>query len=321
MQQLPPPIAPEIFRGYTLADANKVEALVGDRTPMHSERGIVDWFGMKIASRYAPWIDARAGQVIDHPPFPDDTFLAEGIEYAALALALEHARGREQFCSLELGAGWGPWTALSATCALRAGFKAAKIGALEADAGRFSQLRQHLALNALVPAEAPKQGVAGPVSYELEQAAVWWEDTTLYWPAADEADSGRTASVSEGDGTDYRGFALRSLPIQALGLPGFLDRFGHVDFLHVDIQGAEAEVLPNSIDALEAKVSVMFVGTHSRKIEGDLLDFFHSRGWKLLREQPCVFNPDQAVPTFQALTVRDGGLVWRAPGRPTTNGI
>jgi len=73
-------------------------------------------------------------------------------------------------------------------------------------------------------------------------------------------------------------------------------------------------VIPKSIEALESKVSVMFIGTHSRKIEGDLLEFLYNRCWRLLREQPCVFDPEKKVPTFQALTLRDGGLVWQAPG-------
>lgn len=314
MQQLPPPIRAEIFRGYTIEDANRMEALVGDHAPLQSERGIVDWFGIKIASRYAPWIDSRSGQVIDRPPFPDDTFLAEGIEYAALGLALERAKGRGRFCSLEIGAGWGPWTALSATCALRAGFKSVTIGAFEADVGRFAQLRQHLALNGLVPSDAPDKGMSGVVTHELEQAAIWWENTTLYWPEASESDSGRTVSIMAEEGSDYRGYVLHASPIRALGLPGVLERFDRVDFLHVDIQGAEAEVIPKSIEALESKVSVMFIGTHSRKIEGDLLEFLYNRCWRLLREQPCVFDPEKKVPTFQALTLRDGGLVWQAPG-------
>ena len=313
MLSLPPPIEAEIFRGYTLEDVERIVALQGPSAPFSGGKGLVDWFGVKIGAEYTRWIEARAGEVIDHPPFPDDGFLAEGIEYAALGLALTHAAGQATFTAIELGAGWGPWTVLAAVCARRLGFQAVSLGAMEADAARFSQLRDHLALNELVPRDLDNQGKVGAIAFDLEQAAVWWEDTTLFWPEAGEGDAGRAVVVGAEEQLDYRGLNLPTRPIPAIGLDGFLNRFELVDFLHVDIQGAEAEIIPKSLEALEKKVRIMFVGTHSRKIEGDLLECLYDRGWRLLREQPCRFNPDLRSPTFLGLTQRDGGLVFLAP--------
>lgn len=310
--ELPPPIELEIFRGYTQEDQQALVSLEGSREP-YSE-GYVDWFGVKIGASYAPWIAERKSEVASAPPLPTDTFLSEGIEYAGLALALASASdGR--FCSLELGAGWGPWSALSAMCARTRGLSHVTIGAVEADAGRFAQMRDHLALNGIVPFEAENEGTSGDVTFLLEQAAIWHEDTTLYWPVASEADSGRAVSQTMDADVDYRGFALTTVPVRAIGLPSILAKLPRVDFMHVDIQGAEALVIPACIEAIEARVALMFIGTHSRKIEGDLFDLLYSRGWRLLREQPCVFNPDLKAPTLTGLTTRDGGQVWQAPAR------
>ncbi|MFN3890908.1 MAG: hypothetical protein ACK4MV_10965 [Beijerinckiaceae bacterium] len=305
------------YRNYTQDDISAIQRLGSEPSQNRFENGIVDWFGIKIDSQYAPWITSRAGQALKNAPFPDDTFLSDGIEYAALSLALDAAQGKDIFCSLELGAGWGPWTALSAVCARRAGFPSIVIGALEADAKRFAQMRQHLALNELVPMEAPDRGRSGAIVHELEQAAIWFDDAILHWPEASADDSGRSVSTEETSGLDYRGLALNMIPIRAIGLTRLLERFDHIDFLHVDIQGAEAEIVPRSIEALESKVTIMFIGTHSRKIEGDLIEFLHKRGWQLLREQPCEFDSTMNAPTLEGLTTKDGGLVWQAPGSHT----
>jgi hypothetical protein len=57
----------------------------------------------------------------------------------------------------------------------------------------------------------------------------------------------------------------------------------------------------------------LFVGTHSRTIEGDLIELLWSRRWRLLREQPCVFDLNRDGPVLNALTIRDGGQFWANP--------
>src|SRR5581483_9243786 len=92
----------------------------------------------------------RSGQVIKSPPFHDDSFLAEGIEYAAAAIALEQARPGGPFTFFEIGAGWGPWTALIATLAPRLGYAPVTSVGIEADAKRFAQMQAHLFDNGLL---------------------------------------------------------------------------------------------------------------------------------------------------------------------------
>lgn len=51
-----------------------------------------------------------------------------------------------------------------------------------------------------------------------------------------------------------------------------------VDILHSDIQGAESEVFHHAISLLNERVRRVVVGTHTRKIEGELMDLFSANG-------------------------------------------
>jgi hypothetical protein len=66
------------------------------------------------------------------------------------------------------------------------------------------------------------------------------------------------------------------------------------------------------IETLSKKVKYMFVGTHTRKIEGDLFAFLYARGWTPLRENPCEVHWPETVPdSFVDITVKDGGQFWK----------
>ena len=262
----------------------------------------VDAFGVKVDPSYCPWV--AAGDVGTEAPFPR-AYLGDGIEYAAAALALEMAPARATFTAVELGAGWGPWTTFVAACAQRAGFTTINLAAFEADRARFAMLEKHLALNGIT---------ADRFNVKLLCAAAWWRDETMYWPiATDPNDAGRAPIGGwRRPSHDHRGVPLDFEKIQACSIAGALKDFPPVDFLHVDIQGGEWELISRSLDFLSARVRTMYVGTHSRKIEGDLIDLLRANGWLLLRERPCRFRTElpRAV-TLAAETAHDGGQFWR----------
>ena len=57
----------------------------------------------------------------------------------------------------------------------------------------------------------------------------------------------------------------------------------------------------------------MAVGTHSRLTEGQLQDFFLSRGWGLLIDEPCTAVFTMTHPTLQGFTVQDGNQLYENP--------
>ena len=296
----PPPAGDyDVFRGYFPEDEQRVPRFMAPN--LRPEPAVyVDAFGVKVDPSYCPWV--KAGDVGTGPPFPS-SYLSDGIEFAAAAIALEMAAGRPTFTAVELGAGWGPWTSMMALCAERAGFKTIHLAAFEADRARFEVMQQHLALN----------GIDGK-RFRLATfcAAAWWRDETLYWPRdAGVQDAGLAVSSGERPTHDYRGKAFEFDEIPALSIATALADYPPIDFLHIDIQGSEWELISHTIDYLSAHVRTMFVGTHSRKIEGDLIDLLRTRGWLLLRERPCRFYSTEPTATLVGQTYHDGGQFWR----------
>jgi FkbM family methyltransferase len=295
----------DLFRGFTEDDVPRVRALTVEAVPTPGV--FTDRLGVKVHPLNCSWIADSVGTAAAGPLLPEDGYLAEGIEYAALALALEWARGGS-FVVGEIGAGWGPWVSAAALVCRRRGFEHVHMVALEADPIRYGQLRRHLAVNGLVSEDAPAEGA----TWRLLQAAAGVEDGTLYWPEGSSYDAGMQAASTPRE-VDYRGQQVRHRPVRAVSLATAFEGIGTVDFLHVDIQGGEAELIPGSLPFLNSRVRCMFVGTHSRKIEGDLIELLRCEGWALEREKPCRFNPRSAAPTLVGLTHLDGGQFWRNP--------
>src|SRR5262249_4446176 len=85
------------------------------------------------------------------------------------------------------------------------------------------------------------------------------------------------------------------------------------DLVHLDLQGWEAEVCGEAIDVMDQRVHRLGVGLHSRRLEGEVLALFYSRGWVVGNEKPTPFVYEPAGPTVENMTVLDGIQVWRNP--------
>lgn len=307
--------AAEIYCGYLGEDRDRLAALAL-RPPVARPDFYIDCFGQRFHPSYQPAIAGRVGIASSDVPLPGDDHLSEGIEYAAAALAFEAARGRERFSAVELGAGWGPWTTFFGLVARRQGFSQIHLTAFEADRARFALLRTHLAYNELVPATSADCGEAGGLRWQLHNAAAWWRRETMLWPDLDNAlDAGMKAESLGGGGgeRDYRGYATGFREIPGLDVREVLGDSAPIDIVHMDLQGGEAELVPRIIDFLDSQVRSIFIGTHSRKIEGDLIELLYGRGWQLLREKPCKFDCGSAAPTLTGKTTVDGAQYWRNP--------
>ncbi|HZI20720.1 MAG TPA: FkbM family methyltransferase [Pyrinomonadaceae bacterium] len=116
----------------------------------------------------------------------------------------------------------------------------ARVAAFEPDREIFEVLSRNVA------AQGHGEGV------ELHRRAVWTEETTLsFW--SEGADGGRLSDVGDG-------VAARGVEVPTARLRDFLG--GRVDFLKVDIEGAETEVLEDCADRL-GEVEHLFVEYHS----------------------------------------------------------
>jgi len=273
---------------------------------------IIDYLGMRIDPDYEPLQQARRGEVISKPPFPTDTILSEGIEYAALAQSLMSAGN--DFDVIELGAGWGPWVTRAAISARRLAKSRIVISAVEADHARFDALRRHLALNELVPLSAPNAGAAGELVWYLNKAIVWNDDKGAFWPEGGLGDAGRKAISPERNMPKDSALIQKASRRQdSISLSNVIQNHKKVDLLHMDVQGTEMALISSALRDLNERVHHLFVGTHSRLIEGEILTLLLQEGWNLLREEPCLFRPRTGGVPLEELTIRDGGQLWVNP--------
>lgn len=82
------------------------------------------------------------------------------------------------------------------------------------------------------------------------------------------------------------------------------------DLVHIDIQGHEVDVCQSGPRELTARARWLVIGTHSRKIDGDLIEMFWKAGWALEHEKPSRFAFRAESPTLEGMTGGDGKQVW-----------
>lgn len=269
-----------------------------------------DGFGVKTLYECVPFLkpellDIQRLQL----PVPDDGFHAEAIEYVAVTDALSRFLQGTSVCAVEIGAGWAPWLAVAGVIGRQQGIKQLKLVGVEASSRRFSLMCRHLETNGLRPSGAAGEDAqCGTVFTRLFNGAVWTHDGVIWFPETDVADMGAAATTLDGP-TDYRGAELNNKPIACKKLDTLLQDLGVVDFMHIDIQGAELELLQDQIDWVSANVRALMIATHSRSIEGKLIDLLFSKDWQLHREKPCRVDWYRNCSLLGKTTI-DGSQYW-----------
>ncbi len=267
---------------------------------------------------FTNWLGVRTdaaifgnGELFRDRIFPDipageagDGVFAGYPEYAALLTAIEAAPDKQHFIAVELGAGWGPWISACGVVCRKLGFEHTTLIGVEADAGRHRFMQAHMSRNGLMG--TPQ------INCKLVHGAVWTEDTTLQFPALDPRDSGGAVSAGVAE-RDYRGYETSFVEVQALALSTLCEGLPVVDYMHCDIQGSELPVLRSAIAWLNAHARHLFVGTHSRVIDGGLIALFYDNGWDILAERACHFEFDRRIPSLEGMTKADGEIFARNP--------
>ena len=299
VDEAPSPL--QLYAGYEPADVDTLHrhavgpaSLAGDH--------YIDGFGVKTLYDCVPFASPDALNLarLEHP-IPDDGFHAEGIEYVALLDAIERFATDGSFVAVEAGAGWGPWLAMVGVVCRNREVEQIRLIGLEASPERFALMRRHLDFNQL----DQHHGVA----VELFEGAVWSHDGVIHFPESAVEDMGAAASTDSTD-TDYRGQAVSTREVPCTRLPTLVGEGRDVDFLHIDVQGAEGEVISSHLDWLNHHTRSMMVATHSRPLEGELMVLLNHNGWILQREKPCRFNAGHAISDWCGATTVDGSQYW-----------
>ncbi|SDO24393.1 FkbM family methyltransferase [Ensifer sp. YR511] len=290
----------QIFIGYNYEDTDRlVKYMEKDLQPIVGFH--IDCFGIK--TRYTFFRPEGGTSVHGELPFPDNRLYGEMIEILATCFAVE--AGSKEMVVYELGAGFAPWLVCTANFAMKRGVSSLRLVAVEADPERLPLINTHFADNCL-----PRSDQNQPsIKTEIVHAGVSDVPGSLHFSAQGIHDWG--GGVTEAPtSTDYRGIQSRSVLIPALPIATLLANEVMVDLIHMDIQGYEYKSVAASLDAINSKVKSMIIGTHSRVIEGQLIDLLRRSGWLLVFEKPCKFHTASQLPDVTGATYFDGTQFW-----------
>lgn len=301
----------DFFGGWEEDDVALLRRLVPLEVPSPAAGEIVDWLGIRTLHSHHAWLglEPSASAAILELPFPDDQVHAEAIEYVALAHAIDRASKHEDraFSAIELGASYAPWAVASGVLALRAGLERISLCAVEASSSMIPCIRAH----------AERNGLTKEVGVEIQvvHGAITAQGGIVYFPnVAVSTDNGAQVSQSP-RARDYRGLDLLYETVSGITFTELTRDISRIDFLHIDIQGAEEELLLEQgfFANVASKVSTLFLATQSRLIEGVALRQLSRLGWRVVRERPTMYRQNERTDDPNGWTLRDGRQLWLNP--------
>lgn len=264
-------------------------------TPL--EGHVTNYLGVRVNTKFFPGLlDQRAGEV-EPVPLPGN-WHADIAEWGTVLRAVELSA--QTFTMIELGCGWGCWMNNSGVAAKQLKRKVHVIG-VEGDDGHIKFAQESLATNRFSAEEFtlhrgiaaatsgialfPRQGISG-ASWGLE-------------PVFNATPEQHATAIFNGSHD-----VLPMVPLSKIAA-----HHAKIDLLHLDIQGGEADFVKGCIDMLNEKIGYLFIGTHSKQIEGSLYDTLLKAGWILEMERPAIFRIHEGKPV---ITI-DGVQGWRNP--------
>ena len=187
----------------------------------------------------------------------------------------------ENYVAVELGAGHGTWSVRAGLAARKRSIKNIYLVAAEAATSHFGFLKEHFQANGFRPEE-----------HTLVQCVIGATDGRAYFPELrDPAIDWGARAISEttyadlgGDkATDRLGQKYSAVP--QLSIASLIRMFHKIDLLHIDIQGHEFDAVLGSFAAINEKVCLMFIGTHSYEIDAELIKLLTFHGWN-----SCIYS-------------------------------
>ncbi len=240
-----------------------------------------DWenHALKINSKYKA----------NYPPLNEHYF-----DWIALLTCVSNATGT--FRMAELGAGWAPWLVRGLFASRQiSSIEQVELLAVEADTTHFNWIKKHFLDNYLDPDD-----------YYLFNGAVADTSSMLKFPKISNPDEDYGASLKSvtpnSEFIKVQGYTLENL---------FCSFTGVLDFLHMDVQGAEYDVLPTAMELLKTSVKAVMIGTHfSSEKHEELKDLFFHNGWISIMIYPRNEEVDTEYGRVQFV---DGFQFWKNP--------
>jgi hypothetical protein len=257
----------------------------------------VNFLGVAVPIEVFDFLHDKDG-LLDEVPLPAN-YHADMAEWAAALRAIDLAGSTsDRFTMVELGSGWGCWMANTGVTAKRRGLNIEVLG-VEGDPKHIAMCDHTMAANGIVGNEySVVRGVAAANSgFALFPTRVGneerWGTEPIFGVSGAEAERAVASGMYE------------QLEMKPLGeVIGDRER---IDLLHLDIQGGEGDLVRDTLDVLKEKVAYILIGTHSRMLEGRLMDILLGQDWALEIERPAIFSLVNGTP----ITTVDGVQGWR----------
>jgi FkbM family methyltransferase len=272
---------------------------------------VVDFLGTRTSTSQIALLAHLSG-VVEGYPIPQN-FHATALEWAGVLRAVCGTHG--ELTAIELGAGWAPWLVTAVRAGEMRGIRQFRLLGVEGSSHHCEAMRAHFAANGIDPsAHQLLHGVVGPMDGVAEFPIL--ADPAADW-GAEAVFSQRTGSA--GRSPHARSYLTRVLSracgavmppterVPCFSLTTLLRPFANVDLVHVDIQGAEYEVIASAGEVLGEKVCWLIIATHGRSIERRLRHELGRGSWALVAEERCQYQRQR----WKRQLCRDGCQVWR----------
>ena len=227
----------------------------------------------------------------------------EYFEWIDLLESVVAAEG--SYTMIELGAGFGRWSVRAAYAVQQHNRNLpCQLIAVEAEPVHFEWMKLHFSDNGINPSQhrlvhAALSEAAGRVAFCIGGPRGGPYDVTPdVWYGQALAKDKEVASKSEDDG-EYSGFQVtrhengwRSIQVPTISLRGLLKDLERVDLIDIDIEGQELRAIRPAIEAVDAKVKRLHIGTHGREIEDELRRLLGAHGWRCLADYSIFSESD-----------------------------
>ncbi len=266
-------------------------------TPQPREGLVVNFLDVAVDPViHPPSLDAMIGTV-EPAPMPNN-WHADLAEWGAALRAVDLSG--DKFTMIELGCGWGCWMNNMGVAAKRTG-RAVHVIGIEGDQGHLKFAEEALDRNGFDRSE-----------WTLVSGIAAGKGGTALFPIQDHAGGSWGLEPVFGASEKQTQEAVKSGKFEALPMVPLGDvtrDHDKIDLLHIDIQGGEADLIEDCLQAMNDKVAYVLIGTHSRQIEGRLFDIMLNAGWQLDMERAAFITVTGPEP----VVVVDGVQGWMNP--------
>jgi FkbM family methyltransferase len=283
-----------ILRKKIVLESHSIFENFNHKTDIESDEAFYNFLGVKTLIEYDTQQEEKYGIIARasgaNAQFFPNTNSEDYYEYIDCLEAIYDAK--DTFRMIELGAGYGRWICNGYFAVINKAIGPkidVQLCGVEADLHRFQMMKQHLVNN-----DIPED------KYQLLQTAISEKEEFFLFPITDSFgtaiqvhyDTYSDSSQKKLEDLYNRGKIkvqigddkLLNTVVKAIPISDVIKKFdGLIDFLDMDIQGAEYDAVKGSITSINKNVKRMHIGTHSTRIEVQLIRLLKKNGWDIIR--------------------------------------